>query len=47
MREPSILLFDLGAVLIDISFDCVFASWSEAGNRSAADLKAQIGRAHV
>ena len=42
MREPSILLFDLGAVLIDISFDRVFASWSEAGNRSAADLKARF-----
>ncbi len=42
MQEPDVLLFDLGAVLIDISFDHVFEAWGSAGGKDPAELKARF-----
>lgn len=39
-RNPQVLLFDLGAVLIDISFDAVFEAWGGSAGKPAATLKA-------
>ena len=39
-RNPEVLLFDLGAVLIDISFDVVFDTWGKSARETADMLRA-------